>query len=67
MGAGAMLIHLKCALTMTMIVFGDGGYSDVRIDWTLAMFGWTMEVVERTEKHKFVLLPKRWILDLTLA
>ena len=34
MGAGEMLIRLKCALIMTMIAFVDGVYSAARIGWT---------------------------------
>jgi transposase len=28
---------------------------------------WTIEVVKRNELHRFVVLPKRWIVERTLA
>jgi putative transposase len=30
-------------------------------------FGWTLSVVKRTEAHRFVVLPKRWIVERTFA
>ena len=29
--------------------------------------GWIVEIVKRTELHKFVVLPKRWIVERTFA
>lgn len=31
------------------------------------MFGWVVEVVKRNETRKFVVLPKRWIVEPTFA
>jgi putative transposase len=31
------------------------------------MFGWTMELVKRNERGKFVVLPKRWIVERSFA
>ncbi len=31
------------------------------------MFGYTVEVVKRTEQHLFKILPKRWIVERTFA
>ena len=28
---------------------------------------WTLEIVKRNELHRFVVLPKRWIVERTLA
>jgi len=45
---------------MIEIVFADGGYTGWLIDWAKQMFGYTVEVVKRTELHRFKVLPKRW-------
>ncbi|MDR0673991.1 MAG: transposase, partial [Zoogloeaceae bacterium] len=37
------------------------------IDWTAAMFAATTEIVKRSEVGKFVVLPKRWIVERTFA
>jgi transposase len=31
------------------------------------MFGWGLEVVKRNETAKFVVLPKRWVVERTFA
>ena len=37
------------------------------IDWAKKMFGYDVEVVKRNELHTFKVLPKRWIVERTLA
>lgn len=66
-GAKAVLIRLFAVLDTIQTVFVDGGYSGKLIDWSRDMFGWLMTVVKRTEEHRFVVLPKRWIVERTLA
>jgi transposase len=66
-GARAVLVRLYCAFRTIKTVFVDGGYSGALIEWTLAMFGWSMQVVKRIEQHTFVVLPKRWIVERTLS
>lgn len=48
-------------------VFADGGYAGKLIGWSMAMFGWVVEIVKRNETGKFVILPKRWIVERTFA
>ena len=31
------------------------------------MFGWRMEIVKRNELHRFVVLPKRWVVERTFG
>lgn len=66
-GAKAVLIRLFAVLDTIQTVFVDGGYSGKLIDWSRDMFGWLMSVVKRTEEHRFAVLPKRWIVERTLA
>ena len=35
--------------------------------WVERECGWTLEIVKRCELHRFVVLPKRWIVERTLA
>lgn len=62
-----MLTRLFCRLDSVVKVFVDGGYTGTLIDWARQMFGYEMEVVKRNELHKFKILPKRWIVERTLA
>lgn len=66
-GAKAVLIRLFASFNSIQTVFADGGYSGKLIDWAGAMFGWLLTIVKRTDAHRFVLLPKRWIVERTFA
>lgn len=48
-------------------IFADGGYLGDLIDWVKFHLGYQIEIVKRTEEHKFKVLPKRWIVERTFA
>jgi transposase len=49
-------------------IFADAGYQGPRVARAAAATGgWIVEIVKRNELHKFVVLPKRWIVERTLA
>jgi transposase len=49
-------------------IFADAGYQGPALAGTVAKTGtWTLEIVKRNELHRFVVLPKRWIVERTLA
>jgi transposase len=49
-------------------IFADAGYQGPRAALAATNSGsWIIEVVKRTEMHQFVVLPKRWIVERTLA
>lgn len=66
-GARAVLMRLFCRFDTILKVFADGGYTGKLIDWARQMFGYEVEVVKRDELHRFRALPKRWIVERTLA
>ncbi|MDR2032490.1 MAG: transposase [Azoarcus sp.] len=66
-GARAVLIRLFGIVTQLQKVYADGGYAGKLIAWSQAMFGWLVELVKRNETGKFVVLPKRWIVERTFA
>ena len=65
--ARAVLMRLFCLFGTIQTVFVDGGYTGTLIDWAKQMFGYTVEVVKRTDQHLFKVLPKRWIVERTFA
>jgi putative transposase len=49
-------------------IIADGGYSGQTIvDWVKKNLMWNLEIVRRTEQSKFKVLPKRWIVERTIA
>ena len=49
-------------------IFGDAGYRGSRVASAAATTGqWAMEIVKRNELSRFVVVPKRWIVERTLA
>jgi transposase len=49
-------------------IFADAGYQGPRAALAATSTGdWAIEVVKRNELHKFVVLPKRWIVERTNA
>jgi len=49
-------------------IFADAGYQGPRTAAAIAKTGiWKLEIVKRNELHRFVVVPKRWIVERTLA
>jgi len=67
-GARLILIRLYQVCPGLKKIFVDGGYFKGIIEWGLAMFGYLVEVVKRSDAAKgFQLLPKRWIVERTFG
>jgi len=66
-GARAVSMRLFCRFETIFKVFVDDGYTGTLIDWAKQMFGYEVEVVKRNELHTFKILPKRWIVERSLA
>jgi len=49
-------------------IFADAAYRGARASLAAARSGdWIIEIVQRNEFHTFVVLPKRWIVERTIA
>jgi putative transposase len=49
-------------------IFADAGYQGPRVALAARDTGtWIVEIVKRTELHTFAVVPKRWIVERTLA
>jgi transposase len=68
-GAGLVLTPATRAMwPFIERIFADGGYQGPRAALAAKRSGsWVIEVIKRTELHKFVVLPKRWIIERTNA
>jgi putative transposase len=69
--AGAKLLLAKAekqGLPHLEKVLADDGYSgQPMVDYVRKEYGWEFESVKRTELHKFVVMPKRWVVERTIG
>jgi len=68
-GAVPLLAEVGTLFLWLRHVFADSAYAGDKLKTTLAAMGkWTIEVVKRPDAAKgFVLLPRRWVVERTLA
>jgi len=68
-GVGLVLDQKTRALWPFILkIFADAGYQGARAALAAARTGsWVIDIVKRTERHQFAVLPKRWIVERTLA
>lgn len=50
-----------------MHMYADGGYQGKFIDWAKTVHNIMVQVIKRSDLKGFVVLPKRWIVERTLA
>lgn len=67
-GACDVLQTLFELMTRLQLIWAAGGYAGFLVEWVKAVFHWTLEIVSRPADAKgFVLLPRRWVVERTLA
>ena len=67
-GAETLLREARRTFPFVEGVIGDAGYQGPKMEAAVARTGtWTLEIVRRCDRHRFVVLPKRWIVERTLA
>jgi transposase len=68
-GAPALFKLVRSAFPWLRHVFADGGYAGQKLQKALNSIGrWTIEIVKRSDVVKgFKLLPRRWVVERTIA
>ena len=67
-GAMLVLALLTGRFPRLKLIWADGGYAGQLLDWAARTGGWLIEIVKRTDTlAKFVVLPKRWIVERTFG
>jgi transposase len=67
-GAHDLLRRARRRFPFIERIFADGGYQGPKMAKIVAGTGcWKMEIVKRSDRHRFVVLPKRWIVERTFA
>jgi transposase len=67
-GAFDLLRQTRRRFPFVERIFADGGYRGPKMARAVARTGaWRIEIVKRSDLHRFVVLPKRWIVERTFA
>jgi len=67
-GAEALLREARRSFPFIERLIGDAGYQGPKMATVVARTGmWKLQIVRRCDRHRFVVLPKRWIVERTLA
>jgi transposase len=66
-GAMPLLERLRAACLRIRHVWADGGYAGQLVDWCAGHLGLRLQIVKRSDRHRFVVLPRRWVVERTLA
>jgi len=67
-GAGEVLRTARRSFPFIERIFADAGYQGPKMAKMVAKTGaWKLEIVKRSDAHRFVVLPKRWIVERTFA
>jgi transposase len=66
--AAAVLRQARRSFPFIERIYADGGYQWPIMAKTVGKTGpWRLEIVKRCDLHRFVVLPKRWIVERTFA
>lgn len=67
-GAPQLLQSIQAAFPRLRHLFADSAYAGAKLRAALAPLGrWTLEIVKKAHAQGFVLLPRRWVVERTLA
>ena len=67
-GAKFVFGRLKKYFETLLIIWADGGYAGKLIEYVKDKYGWTLEIIKRSDATKgFKILPKRWIVERTFG
>ena len=48
-------------------IWADGGYAGSLVDWARQLWRCTLEIVKRSDLHRFRVLPRRWVVERTFG
>src|SRR5215213_1957237 len=67
-GAEALLREARRSFPFIERIIADAGYPGRKMEAVVARTGaWELQIVRRCDRRRFVVLPKRWIVERTLA
>lgn len=67
-GARMVLEKARGRFSRLQLIWADGGYAGLLIEWVKTMCNWILEIVKRPEGAKgFLVLPRRWVVERTFS
>ena len=67
-GAKLVITKIMGRFRRLRLIWADGGYAGQLVDWTREIAGYVMDIVKRPrDSHRFEVLPRRWVVERTLA
>lgn len=67
-GAKLVFKRIRKYFTKLKLIWADGGYAGKLIWWAKRYYGWTVQIVKRSDAKKgFYVLPRRWVVERTFA
>jgi transposase len=65
--ARPLLWNLKRAFPSVRLAWADSGYAGQLVTWAKTKIRLTLQIVKRIEQHKFIVLPRRWVVERTFS
>jgi len=65
--ARPLLWNLARTCTRIRLAWADAGYTGKLVTWAAASLAITVEIVRKRDAHAFEVLPRRWVVERTLA
>jgi putative transposase len=68
-GAQSLLTAFLAQRTRRRVkhIWADGGYAGTLLDWAKRLWRCTIEIVKRSDLHRFQILPRRWVVERTFG
>ena len=66
-GAKPLLWNLRRAFPTVRLTWADAGYAGKLVTWAKTRPKLMLQIVRRTEVHKFMVLPRRWVVERKFA
>ncbi len=66
-GAKLVFKRIKRYFYKLKVIWADGGYAGKLIEFARERYGWRIDIIKRSDKPGFRVLPKRWIVERTFS
>jgi transposase len=65
--AAPLLERARASHRSLRLIWADGGYTGMLVDWAGEKLHLVLEIVKRSDESRFVVLPRRWVVERTLS